>query len=83
MTILYGKVKEIKKLFYLDERFETVHINLLKEEARLDRTFIPVEVDFFFSTKDIKPNGLDVIILNLMKVPLFCTEDRHSTCNLG
>ena len=56
--------------------------SLAKEEARLNRTFSPVE-QIFRSTKDIKPNELDEITLNLMKVSLLSIEDRHFTCSLG
>ena len=43
-----------------------------KEEARLDRTFSPVDVETkILSTKDIKPHQLVAIMLNLMKVSLF------------
>ena len=54
-----------------------------KEEARLDRTFSPVEVEhFFLSTKDIKPNELVAIMLKLMAVSLFSTEDSYFTCKI-
>ena len=66
----------------------TLHVywsNVLTE-----RFFIPykgggtVKVQIFFlSTKDIKANELVTIMLNLMKVRLFCLEDNYFTCNLG
>ena len=56
----------------------------LKEEARLDRTLCPVKVEnVFLLIKDIKANKLVAIMINLIKVPLFCTEDSYFTCNLG
>ena len=56
----------------------------LAKEARLNRTFSPVEVEQIFrSAKDIKPNELDEITLNLMKVKLLSIEDRNFTCSLG
>ena len=37
----------------------------------------------FFSTKDMKANELLAIMINLMRVTLFCTDDSYVTCNLG
>ena len=55
-----------------------------KEKTRLNRTLCPVKVQkCFLSTKEIKANELVTIMLNLMKVRIFCTEDSYFTCNLG
>ena len=60
------------------------NVQPVKEEARLDRTLCPVKVEKrILLTKDIKANQLVAIMINLMKVPLFCTEDSYFTCNLG
>ena len=56
----------------------------INEEARLNMIFSPVEIEKkIISTKVIKPNELNAIMLNLMKVSLFCTDDGYFTCNLG
>ena len=79
-----GKLKVLKFGNYKTRLTRTITVNTHKEEARLDRTLCPVQVQIFFlSTKDIKANELVTIMLNLMDVPLFCTEDSYFTCNLG
>ena len=54
-----------------------------KEEARLDGQSAQLRPKKILSTKDIKANERLAIMINLMKVPLFYTEDSYFTCNLG
>ena len=61
-------------------KYDFVH---QKEEARLDGQCAQLRSKKILFTKDIKANQLVAIMLNLIKVPLFCTEDGYFMCNLG